>query len=89
MDPDSEPGKGRAALGTRDGLRQSAIRRVARSRMGVRPVRRIAQARFTVGMMRDFANGEERPASTSHTYGTPGVLGVNTERPSRPGVRTS
>ena len=55
---------------------------------GCSPCAADCTGRLTVGMTRDFADGEARTAAASRTCGTSGVLPVNMERPSGSGVRT-
>jgi hypothetical protein len=56
---------------------------------GCSPCAADCTGRLTVGMTRDFADGETRTATASHTCGTSGVLAVKMERPSVPCVRTN
>jgi hypothetical protein len=56
---------------------------------GVRPCAVDCTGRLIVEMTRDFADGKARAAGPWHTCDTSGVLAVNTERPSGPGVRPS
>jgi hypothetical protein len=64
----------------------SPIRRAATIPItGCSPCAADCTGRLTVGMKRDFADGEARAATASHACGTAGVLTVNAERPSGPG----
>jgi hypothetical protein len=56
---------------------------------GCSPCAADCTGRVTVGMTRNFADGEARAAAAAHACGTSGVLVVNMGRPSGPDVCTS